>query len=132
MDSAVLGSMVEEVRQNMPRVTSLLVVRYRYLVLEEHFGGDPEALMPTWCVSKSVLSGLLGIARDQGRLRSVEQTVLSFFLEYKNKPVQLSAKKLTIRHLLTMSSGLGASFKTPDPKLFGSAITHPPLQEPGV
>ena len=118
MDSAVLGRMVEEVRQNMPRVTSLRVVPYGYLVLEELFGGDPAALMPTWCVSKSVLSGLLGIARDQGRLRSVEQTALSFFPEYKNKPVQPSAKKLTIRHVLTMSSGLGASFGTPDPKLF--------------
>ena len=133
MDSAVLGRMVEEVRQNLPWVTSLLVVRHGYLVLEEHFGGNPAALMATWCVSKSVLSCLLGIARGQGRLRSVEQAVLSFFPEYKNKPpVQPSAKKLTIRHLLTMSSGLGASFPTQDPRLIESAVTYPPINEPGV
>jgi CubicO group peptidase (beta-lactamase class C family) len=57
--------------------------------------------------TKSVTSALLGIAIDKGYINSVEDKVSDFFSEYNNLFTQTPDKeKMTIKHLLTMTSGL--------------------------
>ena len=56
-------------------------------------------------VSKSVVSACIGIAVSQGKIKNVDQPVFDFFedyAQYKNE----GREKLTIKHLLTMTSGL--------------------------
>ena len=57
--------------------------------------------------TKSFVSALIGIAIDQGFIQSVDQTVADFFPEYSdiftNDPIK---QTITLRHLLTMSSGI--------------------------
>ncbi|RLJ81023.1 CubicO group peptidase (beta-lactamase class C family) [Salisediminibacterium halotolerans] len=52
-------------------------------------------------VTKSVLSSLVGIALEQGRLRSLDEPVSEILANAANAP-----SELTVRHLLTMTSGL--------------------------
>lgn len=54
--------------------------------------------------TKSIVALLIGIALDQGLIKSIDQPVLDFFPEYKVKRGEKTIQKVTIRHLLTMSA----------------------------
>ena len=56
-------------------------------------------------ISKSIVSACVGIAIQQGKIKTVEQRVFDFFPEYAKLDTGLISP-LTIQHLLTMSSGL--------------------------
>ncbi|WP_424245598.1 CubicO group peptidase (beta-lactamase class C family) [Elusimicrobium posterum] len=90
--------------------------------------------------TKSVTSILGGIAVDKGYF-SKDDLVLNFFPEYKFKNVDSRKKKITVAHLLSMSSGmdwkggiggkdLGDMLKTSDWTQF--ILDRPMLYEPGT
>ncbi len=55
-------------------------------------------------VTKSIVSILIGIAIDKGYIKSIDQSVLDFFPEYKIKRGEKTIQQVTIRHLLTMKA----------------------------
>ena len=57
-----------------------------------------------YSVSKSILSILMGIALDIGKIKSIDQKVLEFFPEYITKPKEKTIHNITLRHLLTMTA----------------------------
>lgn len=65
----------------------------------------PGVLHDTRSVGKTVISLLLGIAQQQGRLKSLAAPVLDFYPEYAELAVP-QRRAITLEHLLTMSSGL--------------------------
>lgn len=83
--------------------TAFLVVKDGKLAFEKYWD-KYDANYPTNSFSavKSVISLLIGIAIDEGKIQSIKQPVGDFLPEFK------SGKKsnITIEHLLTMSSGL--------------------------
>src|SRR5262249_17272704 len=56
-------------------------------------------------ISKSVISLLIGIAFDRGWLTDLDASIFSFFPEYGDLRTP-EKDRITIRHVLTMSSGL--------------------------
>ena len=130
LDPSKLRSMIKDVRTNIPQASCIMVVRHGYLVLEQYFGTKPDEIVQTWSATKSIISMLLGIAKDKGLIKDVNQPMLDFFPELKKKS-HPSAGKVTLRHLLTMSSGLGTSFTTPDQGLFAASIQFPPSFDAG-
>ena len=88
---------------------SLLVVRNGYLVAEGYCR-DREDILHKGALqsaTKSVTSLLVGIAMDRGLLDSVDRTIYSVIPEeFGNDPAK---KAITLRHLLTMRSGLSFS-----------------------
>ena len=80
-------------------------------VMGEFFGHDtvftPQTLHDMRSISKSVVSLLLGIAQQQGKIGSLDTSALGY-LPASDKPAQLAAgwERITLRHLLTMASGL--------------------------
>jgi CubicO group peptidase (beta-lactamase class C family) len=84
---------------------SLVVSRNGSIVRAEYFnGGGPDTPEYVWSVTKSMLSLSVGLALDTGCLTSLDQT-LGALLD----PVMVTdpAKApITLRHLLTMSSGI--------------------------
>lgn len=91
--------------QSIPRFTSLLVVRNGKLVLEEYFNGFyADSLHDVRSVTKSVLSTLVGIALDNGFISSLDET-LEDYLPANEFALTETQKTITIRHLLSMSSG---------------------------
>jgi CubicO group peptidase (beta-lactamase class C family) len=89
-------------------IDAVLIVRNGKLVFEEYYGiYNVNRLHDLASVTKSILSLLVGMAFDHGFLTDINQPVADFFPEYANIFDADSAKrKITIRHLLTMSSGL--------------------------
>jgi CubicO group peptidase (beta-lactamase class C family) len=57
-------------------------------------------------VTKSVTSALIGIALDQGYLKNVNQKLCEFFPEYITDDLDPRKKEISLKHLLTMSTGL--------------------------
>jgi CubicO group peptidase (beta-lactamase class C family) len=89
------------------RLHSLLVSWRGELVLERYYNGrKPGSLANIKSASKSVISALVGIAIDQGRIRGVKEPIGRYFPELaaleKNRP----KAGITIEDLLTMQSGL--------------------------
>ena len=122
MDAAKFSQLLNRLEQiGEHRIHSILVVRNGKLVFEQYYPGpkfnlgqytgetgyDRDDLHVLCSATKSVTSALLGIAIDKGYVQSVEQKVYDFFPEYADLLTQDPTKgEMTIKHLLTMTSGL--------------------------
>ena len=121
--------------------TAFLVIRDDALLYEEYFNGyDHESTQTSFSVAKSFVSALVGIAIQEGYIGSIDDPITTYIPELKGPGMN----KITIRHLLTMSSGLeysgegggggpfGDDAKTYyDPNLRELAVTVEPEVEPG-
>ena len=84
------------------QTTAFLVLKNDSVRYEEYWDGfGPQSYSGSFSMAKSIVSMLIGIAIDEGKIKSVDQKVSDFIPEYKEG---LNAD-LTIRHLLTMSAG---------------------------
>jgi CubicO group peptidase (beta-lactamase class C family) len=84
---------------------ALLIVRDGELVTEEYRGGvGPGDLRTSFSAVKSVVSTLVGLAISDGLIRSVDDPVTDYLPELAERDPRFA--DITIRHLLTMSSGL--------------------------
>jgi len=88
------------------KTTSFLVVKDNELIYEKYWK-EYDSKHPTNSFSavKSIVSLLIGIAIDEGCITSIDQPVGDFLNSFKNG----RKSKITIRDLLTMSSGLNWS-----------------------
>ncbi|WP_223633523.1 serine hydrolase [Corallococcus sp. EGB] len=122
MDVQPLQQLVQRIldqepsQEPVPAIQGLLVARHGKLILEEYFQGfDKERPHDPRSSSKSYASLLIGIALDQGAPFTVDTPVVSLFPEYKGKLSNLDARKrkLTVAHLMTMSTGLACDDDDP-------------------
>jgi len=73
---------------------------------EEYWGiGSRTSRTNSFSMGKSIVSILVGIAIDEGSIESVDQKVIDFIPEY-NREGKHYNREVTIKHLLTMSSGM--------------------------
>jgi CubicO group peptidase (beta-lactamase class C family) len=88
----------------IPRFRALLVARHARLAFERYFGGpDASTRFDVRSVTKSVVSALTGTALRDQALPGIDATVAG----YLDPPFVLDDedRRLTVRHLLTMTSG---------------------------
>lgn len=85
------------------KTTAFLVIKDDTILYEKYFNnGTRDTLNNCLSVSKSVVSALVGIAIDRGDIKSVDDPMVDYLPELKDKGVG----SITLKHLLTMSSGL--------------------------
>jgi hypothetical protein len=85
--------------------TAFLVVKDDKLLYERYFNGyDQRSQNTSFSMAKSFASTLVGIAIDEGYIKSVEEPITNYLPELLKKDKRF--KSITIRHLLTMSSGI--------------------------
>lgn len=107
MDSEKLALAFDYVRLHQIPIHSLLIVRNGYVVLDAYFFPFQAGQMhDAASVTKSVTSTLIGIAIAEHKLNSVQQPVLSLFPERKFDNHDNRKNRITIEHLLSMTSGL--------------------------
>jgi CubicO group peptidase (beta-lactamase class C family) len=122
LDPLRLADMTEAIRSGeaYPNIHAVLIVRDGRLAYQEYFPGEderrgaplghvaftPETLHDIRSVSKAIVGALVGIAIDQGLIASADQPLLDFFPEYADLATP-AKRRITIRHALTMTSGLG-------------------------
>lgn len=119
MDGAQLCTIAARLEQMATKVHSVVVVRHGRLVFEQYFAGydqpwgQPDGQSDFTATtkhdmrsaSKSVTSLLVGIAIDRKLIADVDEPVLKFFPDYAAVK-QPGWDAITLRHLLTMSSGM--------------------------
>src|SRR5687767_3339734 len=95
------------VARSSPHLKSLLVIRNGYLVAEEYFAGHADTTVTdVRAVTTSFLSTLVGIAIRRGDIQGVDQSISDFLVPDVVPSLDQAHRGITIRHLLTMTSGL--------------------------
>jgi len=108
----------------IPGVTSLLVIRHGQIALEEYFhGGSRGQPVPVASITKTVTSYLVGIALDRGFIDSLDQPLIQL-LPQVAPPTGRPAAAITVRQLLTMTSGLSEQWYADKPLML--RIMAPP------
>jgi len=123
IDSALIEKAVNDInRGKYTEVHSMLIFKDDKLVFEEYFKGhkhkwdapNHHGELVTWnrsmlhnimSVIKSITSACIGIAIDKGFIESVHQSIFDYLPEYQQLNTD-GKDKITIEHLLTMTSGI--------------------------
>jgi CubicO group peptidase (beta-lactamase class C family) len=157
IDPKPLCALIDNIETNKRNIHSVLVVRRGALVFEhygrgvdERWGSNlgevtfgPEVKHDVRSVSKSVVSLLIGIALERKLIENIDQTVFSFLPQYASLRTPAN-EGISLRHLLTMSSGISWNEETsysdtsnswlhmsdaPDPYRY--VLEQPQMAEPG-
>jgi CubicO group peptidase (beta-lactamase class C family) len=90
---------------------AFLVVHRDRLVYERYFGDSERGTLQTsFSVAKSILSTMIGLAVEEGSIGSIEDRVTEYVPELLERDTRF--ERITLRDLLTMSSGL--RYEEPD------------------
>jgi CubicO group peptidase (beta-lactamase class C family) len=85
------------------KTVAFLVVRNDTLIYESYFAGyNDTSVIPSFSVAKAFVSALVGIAIDEGRIKSTSLPVTEYLPELKSPGME----KITIEDLLNMRSGI--------------------------
>jgi CubicO group peptidase (beta-lactamase class C family) len=104
---------------SFPDIHSLLIAKDNKLVYENYFEGKDESwgsnlgyashdvnkLHDIRSISKSVVAACIDIAVQQNKIKNIDEPIFNYLTDYKEFENGQN-KNITIRHLLTMSSGL--------------------------
>jgi len=106
MDSALLARMLEDISTKETRIHSVLIIRNGFMVTEAYFQPyNRDTKIEIQSVTKSVIGMLVGRALAKGQLRSVDETLVSFFPGRVFPNPSHEKFSITLSHLLSMSSG---------------------------
>ncbi|MEM7551574.1 MAG: serine hydrolase [Bacteroidota bacterium] len=123
IDSRYIGDAVRDIdRGKYGEIHALLVCKDGKLALEEYFEGHKyqweaprhhgewiswkkEMLHDIKSVSKSITSACIGITIDKGFIESVHQSIFDYLPDHQHLKTG-GKEKITIEHMLTMTSGL--------------------------
>ncbi|MFB6362852.1 serine hydrolase domain-containing protein [Paenibacillus elgii] len=83
--------------------TGLLIIKDDKILVEKYYlGNSPKSLNTSWSVSKAFVSALIGIALDEGAIRSVNDPITDYLPELS----QSGYNSVTIQNILNMASGV--------------------------
>ena len=87
------------------QVYSIMAIEHGKVVFERwYYGHQPDSRFQVYSVSKTVLALAVGLAVEEG-LFNVDDRVIDYFPERLPENVSDTLSAMTIRHLLTMTSG---------------------------
>jgi CubicO group peptidase (beta-lactamase class C family) len=111
MSSDTLTRMINFLKESGKDINSITIIRNGYLITDAYFYPFQKGFKHSINSStKSVLSVLVGIAIKEGNIKSINDKVLDYFPDLKIVKIDSRKKNLTIRDLLTMSTGLDWEF----------------------
>ncbi len=98
----------------------LVVIKDNHIIIEEYYNTFwRNTIHDIRSAGKSITALLLGVAIKEELIKDLDQNVYSLFSERKNPSLNEDFKKIRLRHLLDMCSGLDAD--TDDPQTVGQA-----------
>lgn len=114
--------------------TVALIVFHRGQIVYEHYGQGygPDTLTDPASMHKTVLALAYGFALDRGDIGSLDEPAATYLPEWQNDP----RAAISIKHLLTMTSGLAPFPFSPNPFgpyfkfLLGTDVTSISLEQP--
>ncbi len=123
IDSAKMAEALLTIHQQEIDIHSLLLVRNGSVVVDAYFYPyDGATVHEVASVTKSVMTTLIGIAADQGKLR-LDDPMVSFFPERTIANLDGLKERITVRHLASMSSGLDCTSERDEATLQEMRVT---------
>lgn len=85
------------------KTVAFLIIKNDTIQYEKYFSGyDKDDIVPSFSMAKSITSILIGCAMDDGLIHSIEEPITNYIPELKKNGFE----KVTIKHLLQMTSGI--------------------------
>lgn len=107
MNSLYLDNAIAYINDNIYPTDSFIIVRHGYVVCEAYLDGYHYKLCHhLQSAAKSIASILIGIAIDKGFIKNISQKVVDFFPSWRITNLDSLKQNMTLRHLLTMTTGL--------------------------
>jgi CubicO group peptidase (beta-lactamase class C family) len=119
-DTSIIHSMEAAIENGTyPNIHSILIAHNDKIIYEKYRTGKDrtgegynqaimkhgaDSLHQLQSVTKSFVAACVGIALQQGKIKSIEQKIFDFFPEYAAQDTGLKAQ-ITIKNLLTMTAG---------------------------
>lgn len=104
LDTAVPGGNLETFLARS-QTAAFLVLRDQEILYEEYFNGyERGSIVTSFSVAKSYIATLVGIAVDKELITALDDPVTRYVPELLDRDRRF--QRITLRHLLTMSSGL--------------------------
>ncbi len=134
--AGALLCMMEELKK-LDSLNSIMVLRHGHVCMEGWWTPyAPEIPHILFSISKSFTSAAIGIAQEQGLLKITDR-LISFFPEYDSIVTDRKMRDVTLRHLLTMSSGHSCCARpymlaNPDGDWIAGFLSSPLDYEPGT
>jgi CubicO group peptidase (beta-lactamase class C family) len=101
---AAASSWLDENLKNT-HTASFLVIKNDSIVYEKYFDGfTRQSLFPSFSVAKSFVSTLVGIAYEEGKIKSLQAPITNYLPELLKTDKRFG--DITIQHLLDMRSGI--------------------------
>jgi CubicO group peptidase (beta-lactamase class C family) len=98
------------------QTTSFIIIKDGSILYEGYASGyNRDSIVASFSIAKSFTSALIGIAIDEGYIGSVDDPMVSYLPELRDKGLD----GVTLRHLLTMSAGIRYAHEDEQPPLLG-------------
>jgi len=110
-DTQPIQNLIQKIAiEDIPNIQALLLLQHENIIIEEYFYGfNANMVHDTRSLSKSFASTLIGIMIDQHYIEDLNQPILDFNSDFTDKTLlnwDDRKKEITLKHLMTMSSGL--------------------------
>ena len=116
-----------------PALASVLVSRHGRLVFERYYrGATGNEDQNVFSVTKSVVSALVGIALGEGKLSSLDQKLVDFFPGDLAPATDPRVRTITLRDLLTMTSGYREPLIAASDDWVRTLLNRPLSSDPGT
>lgn len=108
IDTTLIYSLFSQLNERKNKLHSVLLVKNGQIIIEEYLNGqDINQKHDLRSATKSIRSILMGIAIDKGFIANVNDPISKYLKKpIPKKNIGKIKEKITIKHLLTMSSGL--------------------------
>jgi CubicO group peptidase (beta-lactamase class C family) len=98
------------------QTTSFIIIKNGSILYEGYASGyKRDSMVASFSIAKSFTSALIGIAIAEGYIGSVDDLMVSYLRELRDKGLD----GITLRHLLTMSAGIRYAHEDEQPPLLG-------------
>lgn len=106
-DTDPIENMKAYIEDNYINIKSFILIKDGKTIDETYLNGTKkDTTAPIFSCTKSIISALVGIAIEEGKIKSVDQKVVDLLDTQQMSLKDDSKYDITLKHLLTMSSGL--------------------------
>jgi CubicO group peptidase (beta-lactamase class C family) len=114
VDSFTLDRITSYVQDSGLEVDSVIVIRHGYIVYEKYFRApwNKDRIHNIYSCTKSVMGSLVGIAVQQGKIKSLNDKMLHYFPNRTIQNLDERKKSITLLNLMTMKGGFDWAERT--------------------
>ena len=103
------------IEKDFPNVNEISIMQNNKIILRENYNGfQNNALHKVGCIFKSFISALVGISLKENLINSLDQKLVSFFADDLPNDIDDRFYNLTLKHILTNTSGISWPGPTED------------------